>query len=204
MVVGTAAPWLLGDGIGRGDTMIEDTAGTTDGEPEDETGGAATTEPLEVGTAAPLELTGSGMIVSVTGVTPADETGVTVVVSVPIVNDRKYVDAAKMLELEAGEEAGGASVSVLEEAPDSGAAVLLLLELIGTDPGTTEVSPTADVEIEAALARVVLEYAAEGGTAWVMVETTVERIVEIEVVVCVYVVPEMVIVVVIGQMVVVW
>jgi len=76
IVVGAAAPWLLGDGIGRGETMTEEITG-------------ATAEPVEIGTAAPLELTGSGMIVSVTGVTPADKTGVTVVVSVPIVNDRE-------------------------------------------------------------------------------------------------------------------
>ncbi|MCJ1416313.1 hypothetical protein MMC32_002648 [Xylographa parallela] len=182
-MVGPAVSWLPGDGIGRGDTMMEDMTGTTGPELEGEIGGGATAEVLEVGTAAPLELTGSGMIVSVMGVTPADETGVTVVVSVPIVNDRETVEMAEMLKLEAGGKAGGAGVALLEEAPDSGAAVLLLLKLTESELGTTEVSPTADVDVEAALASSVLEDAAGGDTAWVMVETKVDRIVEIEVVV---------------------
>ncbi|MCJ1293297.1 hypothetical protein MMC34_004851 [Xylographa carneopallida] len=200
VVVGAAVPWLLGDGIGRGDTMIEDMTGTTGAELEGETDGTATAELLEDGTAAPLKLTGSGMIVSVTGVTPADETGVIVVVSVPIVNERENVGTMEMLELEAG---GGCTAS-LEEASESGAAVLLLLKLGGAEVGTTWVPPIADVDVEAAFASDVLEDAADWDTGCVMVETKVDRIVEIEVVVCVYVVPEMVIVAVTGQIVVVW
>ncbi|MCJ1435732.1 hypothetical protein MMC27_005107 [Xylographa pallens] len=189
MVVGPAVSRLLGDGTGRGDTMMEDMTGTTGPELEGEIGGGATAEMLEVGTAAPLELTGSGMIVSVMGVTPADETGVTVVVSVPIVNDRESVDMAEMLKLEAGGEAGEAGGAVLEEAPESGAAVLLLLKPIGAEVRTTEVSPTADVDVEAALASAVLEIATGEEPNTVVeadceiVETKVERIVEMVVVV---------------------
>ncbi|MCJ1322810.1 hypothetical protein MMC15_008160 [Xylographa vitiligo] len=173
MVVGATVPWLLGDGIGKGDTMTEDMTGTTGAELEGEVGGVATTGLLDAGTAALLELTGSGMIVSVIGVTPADETGVTVVVSVPIVNDRENVGTGEMLGEEAGGEAGGAADGAV-------------------------------LDVEAALASAVLEGAAGGDTGCVMVETKVDKMVEIEVVVCVYVVPEMVIVAVIGQMVVVW
>ena len=196
-VVGAAAPWLVADGIGRGETMTEEMTGMTEEALEGELGRGVIAGMLEVGIAAPPELTGSGTIVSVIGVTPADEIGVATVVSRPIVNDRETVGTTKKLELVAGCGAGEVGMlllllkgtAVFESGPDSGAAVLLLAAAAGTELEITEGITTAIDDVEATVGDADLEDAAReepgivGDTDCVMVEIKVDKIVEMVVVV---------------------